>query len=94
MNFTFCYEIIPNFRYKVIPGKESEAKSILIWVMISLTAFDSLNYFFRKFASSSPPIRRKTNSVLTNIPLNVIPIMLESFFMGIYSYTKSGDYQH
>ena len=35
-NFTFCYEIIPNFRYTVIPWKVSEAESILIWVMISL----------------------------------------------------------
>ena len=51
-------------------------KSIRSWIhtheLWSHFAFDSLKYFFRKFASFSPPIRRKTNLVLTNIPLNVI----------------------
>ena len=82
-----CYEIIPNFRYTVIPGKYQKLNphSYELW---SHFAFDSLNYFFRKFASSSPPIRSKTNSVPTNIPLNVIPIMLKSFFMGVFFKTE------
>ena len=63
-------------------------KSIRSWIhtheLWSHFAFDSLNYFFRKFALSFPPIRRKTNSVPANVPLNVIPIMLKSFFMGVF----------
>ena len=65
-------------------------KSIRSWIHIHMSYDLTLllihsNTFFRKFASSSPPIRRKTNSVPTNIPLNVIPInMLKSFFMGVF----------
>ena len=86
-HFTFCYEIIPNFRYTVIPGKYQKLNpySYELW---SHFAFTSLNYFFGTSASSSPPIRSKTNSVPTNIPLNVIPIMLKSFFMGVFFKTE------
>ena len=67
-------------------------KSIRSWIhtheLWSHFAFDSLNYFFRKFALSFPPIRRKTNSVPANVPLNVIPIMLKSFFMGVFFKTE------
>ena len=48
----------------------------------------TLHFLFRKFALSFPPIRRKTNSVLANVPLNVIPIMLKSFFMGVFFLTE------
>ena len=69
-------------------------KSIRSWIHIHMSYDLTLllihsNTFFRKFASSSPPIRRKTNSVPTNIPLNVIPIMLKSFFMGVFFLKQS-----
>ena len=68
-------------------------KSIRSWIHIHMSYDLTLllihsNTFFRKFASSSPPIRSKTNSVPTNIPLNVIPIMLKSFFMGVFFKTE------
>ena len=68
-------------------------KSIRSWIHIHMSYDLTLllihsNTFFRKFASSSPPIRRKTNSVPTNIPLNVIPIMLKSFFMGVFFFNR------
>ena len=54
-----CYEIIPNFRYTVIPWKVSEAESILIWVMISL-CFWFTQLHFQKICIILSPNQKKS----------------------------------
>ena len=69
-------------------------KSIRSWIHthmsydLTLLLLHLINYFFGTSASFSRPIRRKSNSVSTNIPLNVIPIMLKSFFIGVFLKTE------